>query len=330
MIKDRISKQLSECVCVEYNDTDTIIGLPYPYSVPTPGNTFRALYYWDTYFTNLGLICTGNLTQAKYNVNDMLYMADRFGFVPNGSRMKYLTRSQPPFLSIMVRDIYEVEKNNEWLEYAYRCLAKEYDFWGKKRTFDDGLSHYGYTPTDGSFEYLYDRWVGRTGVTADVAKLEMAGNYIAQAESGWDFSPRFGIRGQYICCPDLNSLLWKLEKNMAYFSEVLENNKSREWECLAEKRKQKINDVLWNNNRGCFTDIDYIDQRRETFSLLLRIIRCLSGLPRKNKQVFCVTDYRSLNMNMGFVLVRYIVRSVVFSGILLMYGPVCNGSCIRL
>ncbi|MBQ8849036.1 MAG: alpha,alpha-trehalase [Clostridia bacterium] len=261
MLKDKISKQLSECVCVEYNDTDTIIGLPYPYSVPTPGNTFRALYYWDTYFTNLGLICTGNIKQAKYNVNDMLYMADRFGFVPNGSRMKYLTRSQPPFLSIMVRDIYEVEKNNEWLEYAYRCLAKEYDFWNKKRTFDDGLSHYGYTPTDGSFEYLYDRWVGRTGVTADVTKLEMAGNYIAQAESGWDFTPRFGIRGQYICCPDLNSLLWQLEKNMAYFSEALENNEAHEWESLSEKRRQKINEVLWDDDRGCFADVDRTDQK---------------------------------------------------------------------
>ena len=88
-------------------DNDTLIGLPYPYTVPCCEGTFQEMYYWDVYFTNVGLIKSGRLSQAKNNADNMCYLINKFGFMPNGNRTYYLSRSQPPFLSQMVRCIYE-------------------------------------------------------------------------------------------------------------------------------------------------------------------------------------------------------------------------------
>lgn len=257
MLKDKIAKQLSECVCFAEED-DKNIGLPYPYSVPTPENTFRALYYWDTYFTNLGLICSGNVQQARQNVDDMLYMVERFGFVPNGSQKWYLSRSQPPFLSMMVYDVFEVSKDIQWLNAAYRGLEREYDFWIKNRSVSCGLAHYGYTPTDPAMENWGEKWNVRTNSIAPVSGFELTGNYLAQAESGWDFTPRFGVRSQYFCSPDLNALLWALEKNMAYFANVLGNSDADMWERRALERAKRMNSIMWQKNDGYFADVDYI------------------------------------------------------------------------
>lgn len=254
MLKEKVAKQLSECICFAEEDAKNI-GLPYPYSVPTPGNTFRALYYWDTYFTNLGLICSKDVQQAKNNVDDMLYMVERFGFVPNGSKKVYLSRSQPPFLSMMVYDVFEVTQDVEWLRMAYDGLEKEYEFWMENRCAPNRLAHYGYTPTDPTDVKLGEKWNARTHSSATVG-LDLAGNYIAQAESGWDFTPRFGVRGQYICAPDLNSVLWKLEDNMAFFSRVLNNGKAEIWESRADSRTKKMTEILWRD--GAFADVDYV------------------------------------------------------------------------
>ena len=257
MLKDRIAKQLSECVCFAEED-DKNIGLPYPYSVPTPGNTFRALFYWDTYFTNLGLLCSGNVQQAKQNVDDMLYLVERYGFMPNGSQKWYLSRSQPPFLSMMVYDVFENIRDMEWLQSAYDGLKKEYQFWMENRTAPNGLAHYGYTPTDPTMENWGEKWNARTNSKAPVTGFELTGNYLAQAESGWDFTPRFGVRGQYICCPDLNALLWQLESNMAFFAEVLDNGEASEWSRRKHERADKMNSILWQEDAGCFADVDYV------------------------------------------------------------------------
>ena len=255
MLKEKIAKQLSECVCFAEED-NVNIGLPYPYSVPTSGEIFRALYYWDTYFTNLGLICSHNVQQAKQNVDDMLYMVDRFGLVPNGSKKKYLSRSQPPFLSMMVYDVFEATNDTEWLAGAYDGLSKEYDFWIKNRTAPNGLAHYGYTPTDPAMEALGEKWNERTRSASSAPLLQLAGNFLAQAESGWDFTPRFGTRAQYFCPPDLNSILWKMEENMARFAHALNNGESEMWKTRANKRAELMTDILWKD--GFFADVDYV------------------------------------------------------------------------
>ena len=140
-IEEYIAENWSDCIKENQNDEGTLIGLPYPYTVPAVGK-FDEIYYWDTYFTNVGLLISGFSMQAKHNVDNMLHLVDKYGFMPNGNRTYYLNRSQPPFLSQMVRDVYEFYKDNCWLKLAYRVLEKEYDFWMNKRCQKNGLNVY--------------------------------------------------------------------------------------------------------------------------------------------------------------------------------------------
>lgn len=71
-------------------DEDTFIGLPYPYNVPCVDGMFNELYYWDTYFTNKALFALGQVEQAKNNIKNILYLIDRFGYMPNGNRTFFL------------------------------------------------------------------------------------------------------------------------------------------------------------------------------------------------------------------------------------------------
>jgi alpha,alpha-trehalase len=78
----------------------SLLPLPHPYVVP--GGRFREIYYWDSYFTMLGLLESGRRDLARDMVRDFAHMIDAFGHVPNGARTYYLSRSQPPVFFAMV------------------------------------------------------------------------------------------------------------------------------------------------------------------------------------------------------------------------------------
>ena len=107
---DFIRENIKKTVRKNTKGDETLIGLPFPYTVPSVSEAFQEMYYWDTYFTNVGLIKSGEVNLAKNNVDNLLYMADKYGFVPNGNRTWYLNRSQPPFLSLMVRIFIKKQK----------------------------------------------------------------------------------------------------------------------------------------------------------------------------------------------------------------------------
>ena len=113
-----ISSHWDDCIKENMKDNGTLIGLPYPYTVPAVGH-FDEMYYWDTYFTNKGLEIEGRFAQAKNNTDNMLYLVNRFGYMPNGNRTYYLKNSQPPFLSIMVGDVYRHYNDKAWLTGAF-------------------------------------------------------------------------------------------------------------------------------------------------------------------------------------------------------------------
>ena len=125
MVETYIKNNWDKCIRENKQDDGTLIGLPKPYIVPCIGGMFQEMYYWDTYFTNKGLALSGRWEQIKNNTDDMLYLVDRYGYMPNGNRTFYLTRSQPPYLSMMVRDVYDHFQDKSWLESAYKTLEKE-------------------------------------------------------------------------------------------------------------------------------------------------------------------------------------------------------------
>jgi len=246
-------------------DEGTLLGMPYPYVVPSISGGFQEMYYWDTYFTNQGLLRQGFKNLAKSNTDNILYMVNKYGFMPNGNRELYLNRSQPPYLSMMVRDVFNVYKDKDWLEKAYETLKIEYDFWMTKRITTIGLNRFFHDAdikTElGMFEHIYNRMpqkVKPIDVDED-AKALIGRHYIAECESGWDFNPRFDGRCTDFIPVDLNSNLFIYEKNFEYFSTILNKNEDKLWKDRAEKRKELVNKYCWDETRKLFVDYDFMN-----------------------------------------------------------------------
>ena len=125
MITEFIKSSWEECIRYNPQDDGTLIGMPYPYIVPCRNDSLQEMYYWDTFFTCKGLVLSGRSDILKNCTDNMLYMVEKYGFMPNGNRTYYLGQSQPPFLSMMVKDTFDIYGDREWLKGAYETLKKE-------------------------------------------------------------------------------------------------------------------------------------------------------------------------------------------------------------
>jgi len=270
-MREYISSSWERTIRINVNDDESLIGLPNPYTVPSPEGMFQEMYYWDTYFTNEGLIADGRVDLAKGNTENILYMVDRFGFMPNGSRTWYVNRSQPPFLSMMVSSIYKATGDKEWLNSAWPILEKEYAYWQEKHSTPLGLTRYsgGDAP-----RWLLDEFVitggqrlGTDFLSEDLTQEEhdrIGRNLTAEAESGWDFNPRFDRRCEDFCPVDLNSLMYAFESNMAFFAAVLYKGHETvtRWSELADTRKSLMMEYLFDPDQKQFYDYDYVNGKR--------------------------------------------------------------------
>ncbi len=238
---------------------DTLIGLPYPYTTPCISGMFQELYYWDTYFTNVGLLLSGMTAQAKHNIDNMLFLVDTYGKMPNGNRTYYLNRSQPPFLSQMVRELFEVTHDLQWLgEHAYPALETEYTFWTERRSCPSGLTRYGCDLTREE-DYIdiadyFAKRISRPLPDDRETRIAWGKSMMALAESGWDCTSRFALNAHEYIPADLNSLLYLLETNMAYFADILHKSDAAKWSSRAETRKLRMTKQLWDEQRGVFCD----------------------------------------------------------------------------
>lgn len=259
-IREFIESHWDECIKENREDSGTLIGLPYPYTVPAVGH-FDEMYYWDTYFTNKGLELSGRYAQAKSNTDNMLYLVNKYGFMPNGNRTYYLKRSQPPFLSVMVRDVYDHYRDEIWLRGAYYALEKEYSFWMRDRISPVGLNVYGGLLSAGADpEAAKDAFSKRVGFVPERSAADVSAHYALSCESGWDCNPRWGCEGFDYAPVDLNSLLYMMELNMAYFSEILKTGIEKEWEERAEKRRVLMNRCM-DNGEGLLLDYNFRENK---------------------------------------------------------------------
>jgi alpha,alpha-trehalase len=115
-----------------------LLYLPNPYVVP--GGRFNEMYGWDSYFILLGLEADDREALGKGIVDNFLFEVEHYGSVLNANRTYYLTRSQPPFLTSMIRAVYEDPQSfpatpegraqaTTWLEHAYTVAEKDYSTW---------------------------------------------------------------------------------------------------------------------------------------------------------------------------------------------------------
>ncbi len=249
-----IQENIGKAVCQSPSDTDKVMALPYPYSVPTVGEKFHAMFYWDTYFTNLAHLSLGQVEQTVHNAENFAALIERLGFIPNGNKFSLCDRSQPPFFALMIRDIYAETEDRNWLAHIYPYLCREHAFWHRERNTEQGLAHYGTSVPDDREEQYARAYCRRIGEPySSERQKNLAENFLSQAESGWDFNARFGFESLDFCAVDLNALLWSVEDQLAKFAEILQNGEGAYWRSLAELRAVRMRAFL-KNDRGIFCD----------------------------------------------------------------------------
>lgn len=274
----------------------TLIPLPNAYIVP--GGRFREIYYWDSYFTMLGLLQDRQVETIQNMVDNFAYLINKYGYIPNGNRTYYLGRSQPPFFAMMVKVLAQA-KGEKILPKYLPEMEKEYDFWMEGASnlenahrrvvkMEDGeiLNRYwddNATPRPESYREDIKTAEAAVAQNPDLTKEEVYRNLRAAAESGWDFSSRWlsqDENGEYdlstihttnIVPVDLNSLLYNLEKTIARAASIKgDDQKAAAFEQKAEKRKAAIQKYLWNGEIGTYMDYNFkTDELTGIYSLAM-------------------------------------------------------------
>lgn len=282
-IKAGIEKHLDTLWAVLQRNPDTVsayktslLPLPKPYLVP--GGRFREVYYWDSYFTMLGLKEAHKTKLIKDMVDNFAYLINTYGFIPNGNRTYYLTRSQPPFFAAMVQLLCQDNPDVKLSDYT-GALEKEYYFWMKGADqlvpgkainhvvrLNDGtvLNRY-YDAGDQPREESYREDNEAAKLTSQNPAVFLR-NVRSAAESGWDFSSRWFADGKNysqiittdLLPVDLNTLLYNLERTIATANKVSgDMKKALLFSNKADKRKAAILKYCWNPSQNFFTDYNW-------------------------------------------------------------------------
>lgn len=294
------------------------LGLPAPFSVPqAQGRTFMDLFYWDTYFTNLGLLSLGDIQQAKNNVDDILYLIDKYGYMPNAANTGLLNRSQPPYASMMVRDVYERTNDRGWLRGAVETLKKEYDFWMTERVTPSGLNRHFNSATRTELLEFYgylcsERFPEMDVPRSDDEKVRIASNFLSEAESGWDFTPRFGGCEEDCNPVDLNANLYVYEKNFAWFCRELGLKGAKAWEKKAEKRRGLIQKYCFEPGDGLFYDYNYVTGRRSDIFSSAVFNLLWAGIPTEEQAASLVKNLGRLECANGVAACEDGERNAVY------------------
>lgn len=281
--------QLSRKVSQHVFDTPEKFSLiPVQKGFIIPGGRFKEFYYWDSYWILKGLLLSDMKETAKGIIDNFIFMVSTYGFIPNGGRIYYLNRSQPPVLTLMMKDYVKYTNDFTYLRKNMQFLEMELQFWLKKRLtkiIKNGeeyqLAHFeSDSDTPRPESYLEDLETCDVYNKSD-AKYECFTELKSGAESGWDFSSRwiFDDKGEpssdlakiatrRTVPVDLNSFLYKSFKIMHYFNTMLrEPQKAKYWLELSELWKYNIEKVLYSTEDGIWFDYDSkLNKHRKYFS----------------------------------------------------------------
>ncbi|VDM24130.1 unnamed protein product [Toxocara canis] len=249
-------------------DRHSLIYVPNEFIVP--GGRFREFYYWDAYWIVKGLVASGMLNTAKAMIRNFQSVIDRFGFIPNGGRVYYLRRSQPPMLTATVYEYYEQTKDVDFLKSILPTLMKEFEFWNDKRsvnvTGQDGQIYKVYqyrTETNVPRPESFREDLKNAMKLPSSARQKFYQDIASAAESGWDFSTRWfsdrksliTIRTTDIAPIDLNALMcWNMDI-LGYFFRCVGNiAKSKKFRYMREEFRYAMHYVFYNESEGAWFD----------------------------------------------------------------------------
>ena len=265
-------------------DDDTLVGLPNKYLVPAHEEghefDFNEMYYWDSYFMVQGMLDEQHKDLIMGILDNLLYMQKRFGVIPNASRTYLMGRSQPPFLTSFIFDVYEAySPGKTWLKQSIAIAMDEYETVWMNRTKPnarlvyEGLSRYY------DINYIHD---------------------LAETESGWDMTPRFSRRCLNYLPVDLNSLLYKYEMDFAKAAAIFGHKAdAKKWEDKAKHRKKAMDRLMWSNVKGLFYDYNYAKERRGTVSSLATYYTMWAGLASEKQAKQMVKNLKKFEQKGG-------------------------------
>lgn len=258
---------------VEPQNNSSALAVSHQYVVP--GGRFREIYYWDSFFTLLGLVRDDQLGLADGMVDAMTDLIEDYGYVPNGTRSYYLGRSQPPLFFMMVALL--GDRTGEVAERRLAAMKREYAWWmsGEERIAPGSqLNHLAMLPDKSLLNRYWDprtsprdeswREDVETALATRRDKQRVYRDLRAGAESGWDFSSRWldgpslsSIRTTSIVPVDLNAFLFGLETAIADAGD----KESTHYRERASRRCEAMRRHLWDPQSGWFADYD-LEQAR--------------------------------------------------------------------
>ncbi len=260
-------------------DRGSLVALPHKYVVP--GGRFSEQFYWDSYFIMLGLAADRRWNTIEGMMKNYAYMIRKFGFIPTANRTYFLSRSQPPFFSHMVKLLARHKGRRVLVEYLPYLLA-EYRFWMKGKAKLEQTEHHAFRrvvkmPNGSLLNRYYDNKTTPRPESLQEDMLTAAESpnrpsdrlflhLRAAAESGWDFSSRWfhdpsdirTIHAVDIIPVDLNALMYHLEQTIAEAYRFLKNvPASRRYALYAERRTRAIHEYCWNDEAEFFVDYNF-------------------------------------------------------------------------
>ena len=255
----------------------SLIPVPNPFVVP--GGRFREMYYWDSFFTIKGLLASQMFSTVRGMIENMGHLIENFGYVPNGNRIYYLNRSQPPLLTWCVDAYYEQTGDLEFVRRSITWLEKEMEFFTNNRRIhkNDWKAHLFryHVVAGGPRPESYREDVESAEHISDAPeKLRLWGDIMAAAESGRDFSARWfhtvgpqagkmgSTRTSSILPIDLNSIICGNLRIFAKFYNLLgmpeAAAKSHEQFMIM---RESIHQIFWNEEMGCWFDYDLVTEQ---------------------------------------------------------------------
>ncbi|CAN5197612.1 alpha,alpha-trehalase TreF [soil metagenome] len=282
----RVKRRLAGIYYTDINLEDThkskkyhSIAVPYNYFTPND-RKFTFIFYWDSFFMFKALMGTKRQPLMRDMVGNFVHLFNTLGFIPNFNAPASLGRSQPPFLSSMIMDIYTSEfhihsnrsRGEKMVPFAHRMVykrwmtsmievaKKEYEtVWvDKERLFNHSVEGY-------ELARYGDRDVGYA--------------HSSELESGWDMTSRFYNRCDQFLPIDLNIYLYKYETDFIQAAKILKNKTDEtHWTNRAARRKKAINELLWDEKEGFFFDYGYSYKKISNFYSLAGFTPLWGGL----------------------------------------------------
>ncbi len=265
-------------------DDETLLGLPYPYLVPAYEQDhefdFKEMYYWDSYFTIQGMLDEKHKELVMGILENLLHMQKKFHAIPNASRTYLTGRSQPPLLTSFIFDVYDAyNPGKRWLKKAMDRAKDEYhSVWmgtekPNARLVYEGLSRYY------DINYLHD---------------------LAEAESGWDMTPRFGRKAMNYVPVDLNALLYKYEVDFARTAQILgDEQEASKWQAASRRRQKNMDSLMWSQTRNLYYDYNFVKTRKSAVASLASYYPMWAGMVDKKRAAELVRSLKKFEQKGG-------------------------------